>query len=316
MLIRQAIFLLAFTLLISLNAYAQNNWKLDTLQIGGIGQVIATKGIKDAPIILFLHGGPGSSRMKQADIFSNELQKQFMVVQWDQRESGKTLELNKTNRSISLDLMVSDTREVIDALLKKFDQKKLYLAGESWGTVLGFKMAELYPEKLYAYLAFAPVTDQNQSEKLLLIKLQDDAKAKGNTKAQEELLRIKIPFDNVDQIYYLRKWWFAYDGHPFADKDTTLVKDYMKSWAETWFPTWREAMAHNLFTKLPKIKCPVYFFVGGKDYQTNWELAKSYYEKLSAPKKKIYWFENASHDVLVSDATKVQRIIIDEVRIP
>jgi pimeloyl-ACP methyl ester carboxylesterase len=293
--------------------YAQSGWDLDTVKIGGIGQVIARKGIKDGPIILFLHGGPGSSKMKKADVFSNELQKHFMVVQWDQRESGKTLALNKTNGPIPLDLMVSDTHDLIDTLLKRGNQTKLYLAAESWGTVLGFRMAELCPGKLFAYLAFSPVTNQVESEKLLLSKLLDDAKATGNVAAQNELAGVKIPFDNAAQLYYLRKWWFRYDGHPIADKDTTLVKDYFKSWSDTWLPAWNSAMERNLLVTLPKVECPVYFFLGGKDYQTNCEIAKSYYKLLSAPKKEMYWFDNASHDVLVSDAPKVQRIIINEI---
>lgn len=297
----------------SLLANAQNNWAYDTVKIGGIGQVIATKGVKNGPLILFLHGGPGSSRMKQADAFSNDLQRYFTVVQWDQRESGRTLSLNKTNTPISLDLMARDTYELIDTLLKKFHQQKLYLAGESWGTVLGFKMAEAHPEKLYAYLSFSSVIAQGQSEQLLLTRLVKDAQAKGNTIAEKELAQVKIPFENVEQLYYLRKWWFNYEGHPFSDKDTAAVKEFFQSWADTWFSTWNEVMEHNLLVELPVIKCPVYFFIGGKDYQTNCEITKSYYNKLSAPKKKMYWFENASHDVLISDAAKIQRIIIDEI---
>lgn len=292
---------------------APASWEKDTVIIGKIRQVIATKGLINAPLILFLHGGPGSSRMRQADVFTEELQKHFLVVQWDQRETGMTLALNKTEGPVSLDLMASDNRELIDYLLKKYAKKKLYLAGESWGNVPGFKMVESYPEKLEGYLAFAPVVDQIRSEQLLLSKLLDDARIKNNTIAEKELLRVKIPFENSDQIYYLRKWWFSYDGHPLADQDTAMVKDYLKTWSDTWLPTWQEAMRRNLLTQLPKVKCPVYFFLGGKDYQTNCEIAKSYYEQLSAVKKKMYWFDDASHDVLVTDAAKVQQIIIDEV---
>ncbi len=74
----------------------------DTLKIGGINQVVWIKGKANAPLLLFLHGGPGSSRMAQADLFSNELQQYFRVVQWDQRETGKTLKLNATAGAITL----------------------------------------------------------------------------------------------------------------------------------------------------------------------------------------------------------------------
>lgn len=122
--------------------FGQSRPDYDTVSVGGIKQVISYSGNKDQPLILFLHGGPGSSRMKQAEAFSNILQKHFLVVQWDQREAGKTLALNKSSVPITLALMENDTYELIKMLLKKFNQKKLYLVGESWGTVLGFKMAE------------------------------------------------------------------------------------------------------------------------------------------------------------------------------
>ncbi len=145
------------SLLTDLQAHSQPIY--DTLSIGNIKQIVSYSGSKDSPLILFLHGGPGSSRMKQADVFSGSLQKHFMVVQWDQRGAGRTEALNKSSVPVNLDLMVNDTFELIKVLLKKFNQKKLYLAGESWGTVLGFKMAEKHPELLHAYLAFSPVVD-------------------------------------------------------------------------------------------------------------------------------------------------------------
>ncbi|SKB91710.1 hypothetical protein [Chryseobacterium balustinum] len=72
--------------------------KMDTLltvEIGGIKQVIEIK-TDDAhkPILLFLSGGPGSSMMKNAESFTNILKNKFTIVQWDQRDAGKTLALN------------------------------------------------------------------------------------------------------------------------------------------------------------------------------------------------------------------------------
>lgn len=299
--------------LFSHHVFAQSSPDYDTVSVGNIKQVISYSGSKNAPIILFLHGGPGSSRMKQAEVFSNILQKHFMVVQWDQRDAGRTLALNKSSVPITVKLMEDDTYELIQLLLKKFNHKKLYLVGESWGTVLGFRMAEKHPELLNAYIAFSPVVNQTKSEQVLLEKLKLDAKEKGNITAQNELNSIKIPFGNYEQLYYSRKWMFSYDGHPFADKDTTLLKDYIEDWSKTWMPTWNEAIRQNLFVELPKISCPVYFFLGAKDLQTNFSIAKDYYKMLKAPKKNIFQFENAGHSVLTEEAAQVQKIIVDEI---
>lgn len=295
------------------NLFAQSQPDYDTISIGNIKQVISYSGSKDLPLILFLHGGPGSSRMKQAEVFTNVLQKHFQVVQWDQRDAGRTLALNKSSVPITLKLMENDTYELIKLLLKKFNHKRLYLVGESWGTVLGFKMAEKHPELLNAYIAFSPVVNQTKSEQILLEKLKLDAKEKGNIPAQNELNTVKIPFHNYDQLYYSRKWMFNYDGHPFADKDTTALKQYIEDWSKTWMLTWNEAIRQNLFVELPKISCPVYFFIGKKDLQTNFNIAKDYFKILKSPKKNIFLFENAGHSVLTEEAEQVQKIIVDEI---
>ena len=310
---KRRIIFLFIIVLFSNSLFAQSQPGYDTVSVGNIRQVVSYSGNKDLPLILFLHGGPASSRMKQAEIFSNLLQKHFLVVQWDQREAGRTLALNKSSVPITLELMENDTYELVKLLLKKFNHKKLYLVGESWGTVLGFKMAQKHPELLNAYIAFSPVVNQVKSEQILLEKLKTDAKEKGNVIAEKELKNVEIPFKHPEQLYYSRKWMLNYDGHKIADKDTTILKQYIEDWAKTWLPTWNQAIQRNLFTELPKINCPVYFFLGEKDLQTNFSIAKDYFKTLKAPKKNIFLFENAGHSVLTEEAERVQKIIIAEI---
>lgn len=295
-----------------LSSFAQQAMPVyDTLSIGGIRQVLSYTGSPERPMLLFLHGGPGSSRMKQAGLFSAELSKHFMVVQWDQRDAGRTLALNKSPLPISLEQMEDDTHQVILALLKKFKQSKLYLAGESWGTVPGFKMAASYPELLYAYLAFSPVINQEESERMLVDTLK--AYTRADKIAQEELNMVSIPFENAAQVFYSRKWMFHHDGVTFKDAEIKEVIKYLEDWAAVWLPTWNAAMQRNLFQVLPEIQCPVYFFIGQRDLQTNHQIATAYYEQLKAPAKKLYAFPDAGHSVLVEKAAEVQKIIIGEI---
>jgi esterase/lipase len=157
------------------------------------------------------------------------------------------------------------------------------------------------------------VVDQVKSEQMALAMVKNEAVQGGDLAAQHELGTVKIPFENVEQIYYLRKWLFVHDGTPLPDKDTTMIKAYMQSWTGTWMNTWNAAMQRNLFTTLPRVQCPVYFFLGGKDYQTHCTIAKRYYEHLIAPKKKLFWFANAGHSLLVTEAAQVQDTIINQV---
>lgn len=310
---RGKIFALFIILTCVNNLFAQSPIKYDTLSVGHIKQVLSYAGNENSPLILFLHGGPGSSRMKQAEVFTNRLQKHFLVVQWDQRNAGRTLALNQSPVPITLKLMEDDTYQLINLLLKKFKQKKLYLVGESFGTVLGFKMAEKHPELLNAYIVFSPVVSQAKSEQILLEKLKLDAKEKGNELAQKELGTVKIPYGDYQQMNYAKKWMLIRDGHSLSADDIVALDKYFKDWSAIWLPAWNEALGQNLSTSLPKLNCPVYFFLGKKDLQTNFGIAKEYFEILKAPKKNIFVFENAGHSVLTEEADSVQKIIVNDI---
>lgn len=106
----------------------------EAVEIGGIRQWVKFQGEDDqAPVLLFLHGGPGNSVISYADRFTTELQKQFVVVHWDQRESGQTVVLNKSPQPLSVSLLINDAIELIDFLRGRFAQDKIYLLGHSWG---------------------------------------------------------------------------------------------------------------------------------------------------------------------------------------
>ena len=300
-----------FLLFILINNQSFCQTSIETNQvifIGGIKQYIRIKG-KDIskPLLLFLHGGPGSSLMNKTDQITGKLQQHFVVVQWDQRETGETLLLNKSSQPLTISLFNNDTHDLVDSLLKQFQRPKLYLAGYSWGTGLGFYMADKYPELLYAYIAISPVINQWESEKIALAML----KTKVSDKGRKELGQVKIPFENAEQLYYHRKWLFSYSGQKFVG--LTFRKSFIQAWGATWFNVWSEACAINLFETLTAIRCPVYFFAGEKDYQTNHSITQKYFSIVSAPKKDLFLFAEAGHGLPETDPGLFQDIIIDKI---
>ncbi|MDB5209833.1 MAG: alpha/beta hydrolase fold protein [Sediminibacterium sp.] len=288
--------------------------KIENIEIGGIKQYITIKGDDNTkPILLFLHGGPGGSVIDQSGRFTRELQKNFIVVQWDQRETNKTLQLNASPVPLTIQLIQNDTHELIEYLLKQFDQKKLYLAGYSWGTVLGFYIADKYPDLLYAYIAISPVVNQYESEQMTLAMLKQQAEETGNETEKQELAQVKIPFENSKQLYYARKWLFAFDGNPIRNADTSSMILYFQRWAHTWLPVWNESLKQNRVKEISALNCPIYFFVGRKDHQTNFTIAEQYYNSLMAAKKKLYWFEKSAHTIINTEPALLQDIIIKQI---
>ncbi len=284
--------------------------KMDTLltvEIGGIKQAIEIK-TDDAnkPILLFLSGGPGSSMMKNADSFTNILKNKFTIVQWDQRDAGKTLELNTSPIQPSVELMGKDTYEVINFLLKKLNHKKLYLLGSSWGNALGFYIVRNHPELLHAYYAVNPVISQLASEKELLKTLK--IYFKDNSAAMEELSKVNFPFSNDESMFYLRKWLFYKDGKQYVTSND-FKKGFLQ-WSKTWSPAWNEVMKIDLPKTLKKVNCPIYFLVGKNDIQTLTSITEEYYKQVKAPKKDLFLFENSGHQIHKDESEKFQNTII------
>lgn len=278
-----------------------------TVEIGGIKQAIEIKtDDTNKPILLFLSGGPGSSMMKNANSFTNILKNKFTIVQWDQRDAGKTLELNPSPIPPSVELMGKDTYEVINFLLKKLNQKKLYLLGSSWGNALGFYIVKNHPELLQAYYAVNPVISQLASEKELLKTLK--IHFKDNPIAMEELSQIHFPFSNDESMFYLRKWLFYKDGKQYVTSDD-FKKGFLQ-WSKTWSPAWNEVMKIDLPKTLKKVDCPVYFLVGKNDIQTLTSLTEEYYKQVKAPKKDLFLFENSGHQIHKDESEKFQNTII------
>jgi pimeloyl-ACP methyl ester carboxylesterase len=296
-------------------SYCFAQMPIDTTEFinaGGIKQVVTVQGEdRSKPLFLFITGGPGSPGIyDENQSYLNLLKKHFIVVAWDQRNCGQTLKLNPSSVKLTVKLYENDTHELVSALLKQFHQKKMIIMGWSWGTVLGFYMADKHPEQVYAYIAVSPAVNQWESERISLDELKQKAEEQKNPRAIAELSNVKIPFENGLQNYYDRKWLSIFNRETI--EDTTEFKKYFIENSEM-TTLFKEANYINLMTSLPKVNCPVYFFIGRKDHQTNYRISEKYYKQLVAPKKELFWFENSGHLIPVTEPKLLQEDVITQI---
>ena len=137
------------------------------LPIGGIEQYIRVRGRSRAhPVLLVLHGGPGSTLGATACRWQGALEAAFTVVHWDQRGSGNTYYRDPAAPPPTVERLLSDLDELVDALRARYGQDRLFLLGHSWGSLLGGLYALRRPEKLSAWLPVSQMVDFKRSEQV------------------------------------------------------------------------------------------------------------------------------------------------------
>ncbi len=131
--------------------------------IGGIDQWVSIQGEdRSHPVLLFLHGGPGDASSAWAYPYFHAWEHDFIVAQWDQRGSGRTLGRNAAPTSLSLDQMVEDGVQVSQYLREHLKQSKIILVGQGWGSVLGLLMVKSRPDLFLAYVGTGQIVDPLQ----------------------------------------------------------------------------------------------------------------------------------------------------------
>lgn len=107
---------------------------------------------KDAPLVLFVHGAPGSARdffQYQADSI---LLNRAVLVSIDRPGYGYSL-YGKAMTSIS------DQAKAVKAVMDQYPGRKVVLVGHSYGGPIVAKTAAVYPERIQSVVMLAPVND-------------------------------------------------------------------------------------------------------------------------------------------------------------
>ncbi len=286
------------------------------------------------PVVLFLHGGPGSPEFPAFYAYNRDLERQLTFAHWEQRGSGLSYHDEVDWSKVTLEQLVSDGISLSEKLGEEFGQDKVYLLGHSWGTMLGMHMIKARPDLFHAFFAVGQVSNQRLGEKLSYEWVLDQAEQDGNEDAVEELSPLNPMMDVNDPAYmdYIlaeRKWVDHYGGSfkqgsimmefvqlllltPEYSLSTKL--NYVSGNLNTLEKLWPTVLTNNLFETVPAVEVPVYIFQGSNDYQTPYPLARQYFDSLDAPTKEFFTFDNSAHGVMYEEPEKFNQLILDLVR--
>ncbi|MEH7463272.1 alpha/beta hydrolase [Bacillus thuringiensis] len=261
------------------------------------------------PLLLCLHGGPGMAHIGFARHFQAELEKHFIVVNWDQRGAGKSFSWRDFKEPLKIEQFILDTHKLIDYLLNKFQKKKLFLLGHSWGSIIGLSAAQQSPQSIEAYIGVGQIVHMKQNEKLLFKHLIRSAKKHRHERALASLKKLgKPPFLDKKRLLIQRKWLGIFGGAIQNGTFFSFIRKGLLSSEYTWIDwikffsgniksgeLWREMLTIDFFSQIPSVSFPVYFCSGRYDYQTPYALVQQYCDVLNAPIKKMIWFPDSAH---------------------
>lgn len=297
--------------------------ELVKVELNGRNQWISLRGgDKDKPILLFLAGGPGGTQMAAVRHELSELEKNFLVVNWDQAGSGKSYYAEDI-KGITIETYIQDGYELTKYLTNRFGKEKIYLVGESWGSGLGIFLIERYPEYYYSFIGTGQMIDFLETEKIDYNKAIEIAETNNDYKVLKKLKENGAPpyygkdlvWKSASYLNYLSQYMASNPSIKNSGYNTfrdILSSEYgiidkvnfFRGIIKTFNHVYPQLYNIDLRKEYTNIDVPVYFFLGRHDINAPTFLVEEYFELLEAPRKEIIWFENSGHSPWINESDR------------
>ncbi|HSJ83186.1 MAG TPA: alpha/beta fold hydrolase [Acidimicrobiia bacterium] len=299
--------------------------ELVTVPIGGHDQTMLIRGRSaDNPVLLYLTGGPGGTDIGalRRDV---TLEQDFTVVAWDQRGAGKSYSALDPVDTFTVDSLVADTIAVTNYLRDRFDESRIYLVGQSWGSTLGVLAVEQHPELYHAFVGVGQMVSQRETD----IMFWEDALAwadeTGNTGLAETLRRNgPPPYQDLmlyDPFIASEHDWNVY---PEFDPNTEMpailfVPEYswmdrinaFKGFLDTAGTLYPQLQDLDFRRDVTLLEVPVYMVLGEHEARGRAVIAREWFELLEAPYKEGIVFEGAGHRAHFDQPGRFSRVMTD-----
>lgn len=325
-----AVFLLALAVLIALPASTPpivdatgqevpgSIAELTSVRINGRDQALMIRGYDiNNPILLYLSGGPGQSSLPWPRVLFEELSRDFLIIGWDQRGAGKSYAALDPDTTLTLEQTLEEAVAVTNYLRERFDEDKIYLLGESWGTTLGVLMAQQRPDLYHAFVGSGQMVSQRETDRRLYDDVLDYAERTHNTALQEQMLAYGEPpyadmyayitvmgiYDALYQPYsppqaYIDKgreaalgpWNVLGSEYNFVEKINVL-----RGFLDTAFILYPRLQDIDFRRDVPRLDVPIYILDGTAELAARRDLALEWFAQVDAPIKRLYAFDSAAH---------------------
>ena len=285
--------------------------------IGGIRQWVTIEGENCAnPVVLIVHGGPGNPNTPFAHNLFGNWAKEFTVVQWDQRGSGKTYAESKPGEGevLTMERLTKDGVEVARYATSRLGKRKVILMGGSWGSALSVNMAMAAPDLFHAYVGTAQLVNYQAdvaagyAKAVALAKSASDADSLGkleklgpppwtDPRAFGILRRVTRKYEALSTDAPPKGWFAFGPGY-----DTPAYEAAYEAGEDYSFLNFvglaGDGMGPGIDLRKLGVRfaMPVTLLQGDEDLVTPPEVSRAYFDDLVAPRKEFVPLAHTGHD--------------------
>lgn len=288
---------------------AESVAELTTVEIGGHDQVLMIRGRSvENPVLLYLTGGPGGTDLGaiRQDV---GLEQDFTVVVWEQRGAGKSYAALDPIETFTLDRLVADTIEVTEYLRERFDQDRIYLVGQSWGSTLGVLAAQARPDLYHAYVGVGQMVSQRLTDVMFWEDTLAWARETGNAGLERTLVQNgPPPYTEVHLYDPVVSHEHAWNPYPEFDPSNEMpailfVPEYtfmdrvnaFRGFLDTSGKLYPQLQGIDFRVDVPRLDVPVTMVLGNREARGRAVLANEWFDGLDAPTKRSVVIEGGGH---------------------
>lgn len=265
--------------------------ELCSFELDGYEQKVLIEGKrKDSPIVITLHGGPGTPipfSVGCRGLFP-EFTNNYIMVYWDQLGCG--INNYVIDDTFSIESFVQMTEELVEYIKKKFPNNKVLIFSTSWGSILSAKLLERNPHAVDAVITCGQIV----KNVFICEEVKNALCQRGIPKKKLERIN-NITVENFTgkdlQLISdsLRKYTDAYQNktgakapigpiikglitspdYKMKDFKAIMVNGYMKNTS-----LWNEILRLNLTEQLKKVEIPYIILQGDTDIVASTQTVK------------------------------------------
>lgn len=281
------------------------------LRLGGHEQWVQLRGHEaENPVLLIVHGGPGYPAMPFGHAHS-ALESRFIVVHWDQRESGRSVRWRAT--PLGIEEVVSDLMELVGWLRRERGAKRVHLLAHSWGTAAATLAVARFPACFHSYTGVGQISSLMASEEERYLLALQRAREAGDATVLRDLEKFRAaPYKTYRQYQLLdraartmargrfqpvppgRFLELAWSSPAYRWRDLFRIALGFGRWVRAFF---RQRLHEvNLFPVVSRLEVPVTLLQGRHDVLLSPLVAERFFAQLEAPAgKRWVWFERSGH---------------------